>query len=82
LHGPHLLPVASRLQRTAIPTEVDLAVSQDQSLWKVGVPKYAEREYGEYAAALQAGQELLLAERPSSSGSVITMPSPRSSGSH
>jgi len=46
-----------------IPTEVDLAVSQDQSLWKVGVPKYAEREYGEYAAALQAGQELLLAER-------------------
>jgi hypothetical protein len=46
-----------------IPAEVELAVSQDQALWKVGVPKYAEREYGEYAAALQAGQELLIAER-------------------
>ena len=46
-----------------LPTEVDLAVSQDQNLWKVGVPKFAPREYEEYAAALRAGQELLTAER-------------------
>lgn len=46
-----------------IPPEVDLAVSQDQNLWKVGVPKYAPHEYEEYAATLRAGQELLTAER-------------------
>ncbi|TLM67699.1 MAG: murein L,D-transpeptidase [Deltaproteobacteria bacterium] len=46
-----------------IPAEVDLAVSQDQNLWKVGVPKYAPREYEEYAATLRAGQEMLTAER-------------------
>lgn len=46
-----------------IPAEVDLAVSQDQNLWKVGVPKYAPREYEEYAATLRAAQELLTTER-------------------
>ncbi|NJC89008.1 MAG: murein L,D-transpeptidase [Desulfuromonas sp.] len=46
-----------------IPPEVDLAVSQDQNLWKVGVPKYAPREYEEYAATLRAGQDMLTAER-------------------
>lgn len=46
-----------------IPAEVDLAVSQDQNLWKVGVPKYAPREYEDYAATLRAGQEMLTAER-------------------
>lgn len=46
-----------------LPVEVDLAVRQDQSLWKDAVPKYAEREYGEYSAALAAGQDLLIAER-------------------
>lgn len=46
-----------------LPMEVDLAVKQDQDLWKVGVPKYAPREYEEYAATLRAGQELLTAER-------------------
>jgi len=57
-----LLPLGG-CSEPPIPPEVDLAVSQDQSLWKAGVPKYAEREYGEYAAALQAGQELLTTER-------------------
>lgn len=46
-----------------IPTQVDLAVQQDQTLWKDGVPKLAPREYEEYAATLRAGQELLIAER-------------------
>lgn len=46
-----------------IPAEVDLAISQDQNLWKVGVPKYAPREYEEYAATLRAAQELLTTER-------------------
>lgn len=46
-----------------IPTEVDLAVKQDQDLWKGGVPKFAPQEYEEYAAALRAGQELVTAER-------------------
>lgn len=46
-----------------LPAEVDLAVKQDQDLWKVGVPKYAPREYEEYAATLRAGQELLTTER-------------------
>jgi len=46
-----------------LPAEIDLAVSQDQNLWKVGVPIFAPREYEEYAAALRAGQELLTAER-------------------
>ncbi len=46
-----------------LPIEVDLAVKQDQDLWKVGVPKYAPQQYEEYAAALRAGQDLLTAER-------------------
>ncbi|MCM2264815.1 MAG: L,D-transpeptidase [Desulfuromonadales bacterium] len=46
-----------------IPPEVDLAVSQDQNLWKTGVPRFAPREYEEYAATLRAGQELLTTER-------------------
>jgi len=46
-----------------IPAEVDLAVKQDQELWKTGVPKLVPREYEEYAATLRAGQELLVAER-------------------
>lgn len=46
-----------------LPAEVDLAIKQDQDLWKVGVPKYAPHEYEEYAAALRAGQDLLTAER-------------------
>ena len=46
-----------------LPAEVDLAISQDQELWKVGVPKHAAHEYGEYAAALEAAQQLLIAER-------------------
>jgi len=56
------LPLAG-CSEPPLPAEVDLAVSQDQSLWKDGVPRYAEREYGEYAAALQAGQEMLITER-------------------
>jgi len=46
-----------------LPSEVDLAVKQDQDLWRVGVPKYAPQQYEEYAAALRAGQDLLTAER-------------------
>jgi hypothetical protein len=46
-----------------LPAEVDLAISQDQDLWKVGVPKHAAHEYGEYSAALEAAQALLIAER-------------------
>lgn len=46
-----------------LPIEVDLAVKQDQDLWKVGVPKYAPQQYEEYAAALRAGQDMLTAER-------------------
>jgi hypothetical protein len=46
-----------------IPAEVDLAVKQDQDLWRVGVPKFAPQAYGEYSAALQAGQDLLTTER-------------------
>ena len=57
-----VLPLAG-CSEPPIPAEVDLAISQDQNLWKVGVPKYASQEYEEYAAALRAGQELLIAER-------------------
>ena len=57
------LSVLAGCSEPPIPPEVDLAVSQDQNLWKVGVPKYAPREYEEYAATLRAGQELLTAER-------------------
>lgn len=46
-----------------LPTEIDLAVKQDQDLWKAGVPKFAPEAYEEYAATLRAGQELLTAER-------------------
>ena len=46
-----------------IPVEVDLAVKQDQDLWKAGVPKFVPQEYEEYAATLRAGQELLTTER-------------------
>ncbi|MHB8708711.1 MAG: L,D-transpeptidase family protein [Desulfuromonadales bacterium] len=56
------LPLAG-CSEPPIPAEVDLAISQDQNLWKVGVPRYASQEYEEYAAALRAGQELLIAER-------------------
>lgn len=56
------LPLAG-CSEPPIPAEVDLAISQDQTLWKDGIPKYASQEYEEYAAALRAGQELLIAER-------------------
>lgn len=46
-----------------LPAEVDLAVRQDQDLWKSGVPKYASHEYAQYAADLAAAQELVIAER-------------------
>jgi hypothetical protein len=46
-----------------IPAQVDLAVKQDQDLWKAEVPKFVPREYEEYSATLRAGQELLVAER-------------------
>ena len=57
-----LLPLAG-CSEPPIPTQVDLAVKQDQDLWKVGVPKYAPREYEEYAATLRAGQDLVTTER-------------------
>ena len=57
------LSVLAGCSEPPLPAEVDLAVSQDQNLWKVGVPRFAPREYEEYAAALRAGQELLTAER-------------------
>jgi hypothetical protein len=57
-----LLPLAG-CSEPPMPTEIDLAVSQDQNLWKVGVPKFAPREYEEYSATLRAGQELVIAER-------------------
>lgn len=57
-----LLPLAG-CSEPPLPAEVDLAVKQDQDLWKVGVPKYAPREYEEYAATLRAGQELVTVER-------------------
>jgi L,D-peptidoglycan transpeptidase YkuD (ErfK/YbiS/YcfS/YnhG family) len=46
-----------------IPIEVELAVKQDQDLWKAGVPRFAPHEYEEYAATLRAGQELVTVER-------------------
>lgn len=46
-----------------MPAQVDLAVKQDQDLWKAGVPKLVPHEYEEYAATLRAGQELVTAER-------------------
>lgn len=58
-----LVLLLSGCSEPPLPAEIDLAVSQDQNLWKVGVPKYAPREYEEYAAALRAGQEMLTAER-------------------
>lgn len=58
-----LLLLLSGCSEPPLPVEVDLAVRQDQALWKDSVPKYAEREYGEYAASLSAGQDLLIAER-------------------
>lgn len=57
-----VLPLAG-CSEPPLPAEIDLAVSQDQDLWRVGVPKYAPQEYEEYAAALRAAQELLTAER-------------------
>ena len=46
-----------------MPAQVDLAVKQDQDLWKAGVPKLVPQEYEEYAATLRAGQELVTVER-------------------
>jgi len=46
-----------------IPSQVDLAVKQDQDLWKAGIPKLVPREYEEYAATLRAGQDLVVTER-------------------
>lgn len=57
-----LLPLAG-CSEPPLPAEVDLAIKQDQDLWKVGVPRFAPREYDDYAAALRAGQDLLIAER-------------------
>ena len=57
-----LLPLAG-CSEPPIPVQVDLAVKQDQDLWKVGVPKFAPHEYEEYAATLRAGQEMLTTER-------------------
>jgi hypothetical protein len=57
-----LLPLAG-CSEPPLPAEVDLAVSQDQNLWKVGVPKFLPQEYEEYSAALRAGQDLVTAER-------------------
>jgi hypothetical protein len=57
-----LLPLAG-CSEPPLPAEIDLAVKQDQDLWKVGAPRFAPREYEEYAAAMRAGQELLTTER-------------------
>jgi hypothetical protein len=57
------LLVLSGCSEPPIPVQVELAVKQDQDLWKSGVPKFVPREYEEYAATLRAGQEMLTAER-------------------
>ena len=57
-----LLPLTG-CSEPPLPAEVDLAVRQDQDLWRIGVPKEASHEYGEYAAALEAAHTLLIIER-------------------
>lgn len=57
-----LLPLAG-CSEPPIPVQVDLAVKQDQDLWKVGVPKFAPYAYEEYAATLRAGHEMVTTER-------------------
>jgi L,D-peptidoglycan transpeptidase YkuD (ErfK/YbiS/YcfS/YnhG family) len=57
------LLLLSGCSEPSLPAEIDLAVRQDQDLWKAGVPRFAPREYEDYAATLRAGQELLTAER-------------------
>ena len=50
-------------QEPPVPSEVQLAIRQEQDLWRAGAAVYAPRDYAAYRSALQGARERLSVER-------------------
>jgi hypothetical protein len=58
-----LLIMLSACSEPPVPPEVQLALSQEQNLWRAGANVYAPTSYAIYLAALQTGRDQLAAEQ-------------------
>jgi hypothetical protein len=58
-----LLIMLTACSEPPVPPEVQLALSQEQDLWRAGANVYAPMGYTAYLAALQAGRDQLSAEQ-------------------
>lgn len=58
-----LLAVLTGCSEPPVPPEVQLALNQEQDLWRAGANIYAEEAYEDYLAALKSGRDRLSVEQ-------------------
>jgi hypothetical protein len=58
-----LLTLLTGCSEPPVPPEVQLAISQEQDLWRAGATVYAPHSYADFVAALQAGRAQLSTEQ-------------------
>ena len=58
-----ILTLQTGCSETPVPPEVQLAISQEQDLWRAGATVYAQKRYADFVVALQASRAQLSAEQ-------------------